>query len=155
MTKFCDREVKALSTTYLSFTLPPLPFGSEAIRFRKLDDILFAKNDGCPRYYIPVIPNLAAYDGIFWNGTSTFYLIQITIANKHTIKNEPVKIFFEWSKNKDPGIDINFVFIVPRRTYDLWTECQNLVGVNNKTLTSDKQVKDLKQFVLQMDIVEQ
>lgn len=153
VTQFCLREVRALSDRYNSFTLPALPPNLEVIRFRRLIDIIIKNGDRSARYFVPVIPNLGAYDGILWDGESTCYLIQITIAKEHHIKNEPVRLFLAWSAGRN--LTIKFVFIVPENVYEFWTVCQKLVGVNNKTLTDSRQVHGLEQYVMQMNIVEQ
>lgn len=133
-----------------------IPFRS-SLPFKSLANI--NPTLGTPMYCIPINRNFAAYDAIYWDGASTFYLIQTTVAKEHAIKNEAVKLFNKWSSTisvaLQKDITTKFVFVVPKEIVSDWTNCQKLVGVNDAVLLPSNQVAGLKQYVIGMDITDE
>jgi hypothetical protein len=119
--------------------------------FHKLDDIVLTGNQAT--YAFPASKTQGAYDSFLWNGVDTCYVFQITIAEKHSILNQPVKKFIEWIKKFNiSDLSVKFVFIVPTAKINQWNQPQNLVKSGEKDYQKKAWMVEIDQYVVSLDI---
>jgi hypothetical protein len=128
----------------------PSPICIEAA-FHKLQDIVLTPSQAI--YAFPASKTQGAYDSFLWNGIDTCYVFQTTIAEKHSILNQPVKKFLEWIKKFNiANLEVKFVFIVPSAIIEKLNQPQKLVKSGEKDYQKKGWVVSMDQYVVSLDI---
>ncbi len=115
--------------------------------FRELEDVVL--NSDQAKYAFRSSKMRGAYDSFLWDGFSTCYIFQITLAEKRGILNHPLRKFLDWIKKFNIiNLDIKFVFVVPSANIEKWVEPQKLVG---DAYERKEHMVSIEQYVVSLD----